>query len=200
MKTNYGDELFPVGEKLLYRFNNFPCYSTLTQLVDKYFVVHFVKRLGKVKVNDIVVIAIQKTLDDVVNVLEEMSEAAATFTKPVLLVAEYAVRLKVANKFLYEVGSKRDGMIVSRTRLITLFEDGSYTLNLHIFRNNLRFEGFFPYKKDRIRDVVLTFLEDKSRNVVVCRGCITVHIVNGRFLGLHYNHHDEVVVFQQLDC
>ena len=42
--------------------------------------VHFVKRLGKVKVNDIVVIAIQKTLDDVVNVLEEMSEAAATFT------------------------------------------------------------------------------------------------------------------------
>ena len=47
--------------------------------------VHFVKRLGKVKVNDIVVIAIQKTLDDVVNVLEEMSEAAATFTKPVLL-------------------------------------------------------------------------------------------------------------------
>ena len=48
------------------------------------------------------VIAIQKTLDDVVNVLEEikMSEAAATFTKPVLLVAEYAVRLKAANKFL----------------------------------------------------------------------------------------------------
>ena len=62
--------------------------------------VHFVKRLGKVKVNDIVVIAIQKTLDDVVNVLEDMSEAAATFTKPVLLVAEYAVRLKEANKFL----------------------------------------------------------------------------------------------------
>ena len=60
--------------------------------------VHFVKRLCKVKVNDIVVIAIQKTLDDVVNVLEEMSEAAATFTKPVLLVAEYAVRLKVAIK------------------------------------------------------------------------------------------------------
>ena len=58
--------------------------------------VHFVKRLGKVKVNDIVVIAIQKTLKDVVNVLEEMSEAAATFTKPVLLVAEYAVRLNVA--------------------------------------------------------------------------------------------------------
>ena len=90
--------------------------------------VHFVKRLGKVKVNDIVVIAIQKTLDDVVNVLEEMSEAAATFTKPVLLVAEYAVRLKVANKFisdyslegLYEVGSERDGAIVSRIRLITL--------------------------------------------------------------------------------
>ena len=54
--------------------------------------VHFVKRLGKVKVNDIVVIAIQKTLDDVVNVLEEMSGAAATFTKPELLVAEYAVR------------------------------------------------------------------------------------------------------------
>ena len=139
--------------------------------------VHFVKRLGKVKVNDIVVIAIQKTLDDVVNVLEEMSEAAATFTKPVLLVAEYAVRLKVANKFLsdysledlYEVGSERDGAIVSRIRLITLFEDGSYTLNLHIFGNNLRFKGFFPYKKDRLRDVVLTFLEDKSRNVVVCR-------------------------------
>ena len=52
--------------------------------------VHFVKRLGKVKVNDIVVIAIQKTLDDVVNVLEVMSEAAATFMKPVLLVTEYA--------------------------------------------------------------------------------------------------------------
>ena len=149
--------------------------------------VHFVKRLGKVKVNDIVVIAIQKTLDDVVNVLEEMSEAAATFTKPVLLVAEYAVRLKVANKFLfdysledlYEVGSDRDGAIVSRIRLITLFEDGSYTLNLHIFNNNLRFKGFFPYKNDRIRDVVLTFLKEKSRNVVVCRGCITVHIING---------------------
>ena len=67
------------------------------------------------------VIAIQKTLDDVVNVLEGMSEAAATFTKPVLLVAEYAVRLKVANKFLsdysledlYEAGSERDGAIVS---------------------------------------------------------------------------------------
>ena len=79
--------------------------------------VHFVKRLGKVKVNDIVVIAIQKTLDDVVNVLEEMSEAAAYFTKPVLLVAEYVVRFKVANKFLsdysledlYQVGSERDG-------------------------------------------------------------------------------------------
>ena len=79
--------------------------------------VHFVKRLGKVKVNDIVVIAIQKTLDDVVNVLEETSEAAATFTKPVLLVAEYTVRLNVANKFLsdyspedlYELGSERDG-------------------------------------------------------------------------------------------
>ena len=77
--------------------------------------VHFVKRLGKVKVNYIVVIANQNTLDDVVNVLEEMSEAAATFTKPVLLVAQYAVRLKVANKFLsdysledlYEVGSER---------------------------------------------------------------------------------------------
>ena len=155
--------------------------------MDKYFVVHFVKRLGKVKVNDIVVIAIQKTLDDVVNVLEEMSEAAATFTKPVLLVAEYNVRLKVANKFLtdysledlYEVGSERDGAIVSRIRLITLFEDGSYTFNLHIFRNNLRFKGFFPYKKDRIRDVVLTFLDDKSRNVVVRRGCIKVHIING---------------------
>ena len=101
------------------------------------------------------VIAIQKTLDDVVDVLEEMSEAAATLTKPVLLVAEYAVRLKAANKFLsdysledlYEVGSERDGAIVSRIRLITLFEDGSYTLNLHIFRNNLRFKGFFPYKK-----------------------------------------------------
>ena len=52
-------------------FNNFP-RSTLTQLVVKYFVVHLVKRLGKVKVNDIVVIAIQKTLDDVVNVLKEM--------------------------------------------------------------------------------------------------------------------------------
>ena len=93
--------------------------------------VHFVKRLGKVKVNDIVVIAIQKTLDDVVNMLEEMSEAAATFAKPVLLVVEYAVRLKVANKFfsdysledLYEAGSERDGAIVSRIRLITLFED-----------------------------------------------------------------------------
>ena len=149
--------------------------------------VHFVKRLGKVKLNDIMVIAIQKTLDDVVNVLEEMSEAAATFTKPVLLVAEYAVRLKVANKFLsdcslkdlFEVGSERDGAIVSMIRLITLFEDGSYTLNLHVFRNNLRFKGFFPYWKDRIRDVVLTFLEDKSRNVVVCRGCNTVHIING---------------------
>ena len=33
--------------------------------------VHFVKRLGKVKVNDIVVIAIQKTLDNVVNKIEE---------------------------------------------------------------------------------------------------------------------------------
>ena len=54
--------------------------------MDKDFVVHFVKRLGKVKVNYIVVIAIQKTLDDVVNVFEEMSEAAATFTKPVLLI------------------------------------------------------------------------------------------------------------------
>ena len=43
--------------------------------------VHFVKRLGKVKVNDIVVIAIQKILDDVGNVLEGMSEAAATFTR-----------------------------------------------------------------------------------------------------------------------
>ena len=139
--------------------------------------VHFVKRLGKVKVNDIVVVAIQKTLDDVVNVLEEISEAAATFTKPVLLVAEYAVRIKAANKFLsdhslehlYEVGSERDGAIVSRIRLITLFEDGSYTLNFHIFMYKLRFKGIFPYKKDRIRDVVLTFLEDKSRNVVVCR-------------------------------
>ena len=136
--------------------------------MDTYFVVHFVKRLGKVKVNDMVVIAIQKTLHDVVNVLEEMSDPAATFTKPVLVVAEYAVRLKVAKKCLsdysledlYEVGSERDGAIVSRSRLITLFEDGSYTLNLHIFRNNLRFKGFFPYKKDRIRDVVLTFLED----------------------------------------
>ena len=68
--------------------------------MDKDFVVHFVKRLGKVKVNDIVVIAIQKTLDDVVDVLEEMGEAAATFTKAVLLVAEYAVRLKIANEFL----------------------------------------------------------------------------------------------------
>ena len=56
--------------------------------MDKYFAVHLVKRLGKVMVNDIVVIAIQKTLDDIVNVLEEMSEAAATFPKPVLLVAE----------------------------------------------------------------------------------------------------------------
>ena len=53
--------------------------------------VHFVKRLGKVKVNHIVVIAIQKTLDDVVNLLNELSEAAAIFTKPVLLVSEYAV-------------------------------------------------------------------------------------------------------------
>ena len=44
---------------------------------------------------DELVIAIQKTLDDVVNVLEEISEAAATFTKPVLLVSEYAVRLKL---------------------------------------------------------------------------------------------------------
>ena len=104
-----------------------------------------------------------------------------------LVVAEYAVRLKEANKFfsyyslenLYQVGSERDGAIVSRIRLITLFEDGRYTLNLYIFRNNLRFKGFFPYKEDRIRDVVLTFLEDKSRNVVVCRGCITVHIING---------------------
>ena len=138
--------------------------------------VHFVKRLGKVKVNDIVVIAIQKTLDDVVDVLEEMGEAAATFTKAVLLVAEYAVRLKIANEFLsdysfedlYEVGSERDGEIVSRIRLITLFEDGSYTLNLHIFGDYLRFKGFFPYKEDRVRDVVLTFLEDKSRNVAVC--------------------------------
>ena len=51
-----------------------------------------------------------------------MTEAAATFSKPVLLVAEYAVRLKVANKFLSdysledldEVGSERDGAIVSR--------------------------------------------------------------------------------------
>ena len=91
--------------------------------------VYFVKRLGKVKVNDIVVIAIQKTLDDVVDVLEEMGEAAATFTKAVLLVAEYAVRLKIANEFLsdysfedlYEVGSERDGAIVSRIRLITLY-------------------------------------------------------------------------------
>ena len=149
--------------------------------------VHFVNCLGKVKVTDIVVIAIQKTLDDVVNVLEDMSEAAATFTKPVLLIAEYAVRFKVANKFLsdysledlYEVGSERDVAIVSRIRLITLFEHGSYTLNLHIFRNNLRFKGFYVYKKDRIRDVFLTFLEDKSRNVVVCRGCITVNIING---------------------
>ena len=138
--------------------------------------VHFVERLGKVKVNDIVVIAIQKTLDYVVNVLEEMIEATATFTKPVLLDAEYAVRLKVANKFLsdnsledlYEVGSEKDGAIVSRIRLITLFEDGSYTLNLHIFRNIHIFKGFFSYKKDRIRDVVLTFLKDKSRIVVVC--------------------------------
>ena len=70
-----------------------------------------------------------------------MSEAAATFTKPVLLVAEYAVRLKVSNKFLldyslediYEVGSERDWALVSRIRLITLFEDSSYTLNLHNF-------------------------------------------------------------------
>ena len=92
----------------------------------------------------------------------------------------------MANKFLsdyslenlYEVGSERDGTIVSGIRLITLVEDGSYTLNLHISGNNLRFEGFLPYKKDRIRDV-FTFLEDKSRNVVVCRGCITVHIING---------------------
>ena len=84
----------------------------------------------------------------------------------------------MANKFLYdysledlyEVGSERSGAIVSRIRLINLFEDGSYTLNLHIFRNNLRFKGFFPYKKDKIRYVVLTFLEDKSRIVVVCRG------------------------------
>ena len=122
------------------------------------------------------VIAIQNTLDDVVNVLEEMSEAAATFTKPVLFVAEYAVRLKVANKFifdysledLYDVGSERDGAIVSRIRLITLFEDGSYTLNLHIFGNNLRFKGFFPYKKDRIRDLVLKFLEE-------CRGLSRMH-------------------------
>ena len=83
--------------------------------------VHFVKRLGKVKVNEIVVIAIQKTLDDDVNLLEEMSEAAATFTKPVLLVAEYAVRLNVVNNFLsdysledlYKVESERDGAIVS---------------------------------------------------------------------------------------
>ena len=127
------------------------------------------------------------TLDDVANVLEEMSEEAATFTKPVLLVAEYAVSLKVTNKFrsdysleyIYEVGSERYGAIVSRIRLITLFEDGSYTLNLHIFGNNLRFKGFFPYKKYRIRDVVLTFLEDKIRNVVVCRGCSTVYIING---------------------
>ena len=74
--------------------------------MDKYFVVHFVKRLGKVKVNDIVVIAIKKTLDDVVNVLEEMSETAATFTKPVLLVAEYAVRLMAANKFFLITRSK----------------------------------------------------------------------------------------------
>ena len=73
--------------------------------------------------------AVVKTLDDVVNVLEEMSEAAATLTKPVLLVAEYAVRLKVANKFLsdyslediYKVGSERDGAIVFTIRLITLF-------------------------------------------------------------------------------
>ena len=110
-----------------------------------------------------------------------------TFTKPVLLVAEYAVRLKVENKFLsdysfedlYEVGSERDVAIVSRIRLITLFEDGSYTLNLHIFSNSLRFKGFIPDKKDRIRDFVPTLLEDKSRNVVVCLGCITVHIING---------------------
>ena len=71
------------------------------------------------------------------------------FTKPELFVAEYAVRLKVANKFLSdysledlnEVESERDGAIVFRIRLITLFEDGSYTLNLHIFGNNLRFKG-----------------------------------------------------------
>ena len=53
-----------------------------------------------IEVNYILVIAIQKILDDAVNVLEEMSEAAATFTKPVLLVDEYAVKLKVANKFI----------------------------------------------------------------------------------------------------
>ena len=142
--------------------------------------VHFVKRLGKVKVNYIVVIAIQKTLDDVVNVFEEMSEAAAYFTKPVLLVAEYAVRLKVAKKFfsdysledLYEVGSERNGAIVSRIRLITLFEDGSYTFDLYIFRNNLRFKGFFPYKKDRIRDVVLLGSE---RDLFPSAGLLVVH-------------------------
>ena len=52
------------------------------------------------------VIGIQKTLDDVVNVIEEMSEAAATFTKPVLLVAEYADRLKVQTSFFLITRSK----------------------------------------------------------------------------------------------
>ena len=78
----------------------------MTQVVDKYVVVHFVKRLGKVKVNDIVVIAIQKTLDDVVNVLEEMSEQLRPLRNPCCLLLSMLLDSRSQTSFFLITRSK----------------------------------------------------------------------------------------------
>ena len=68
--------------------------------------VHFVRRLGKVKVNDIVAIASQKTPDDIVNVLEEMSEAARPLRNPCCLLLSMLLDSRWQTSFFLITRSK----------------------------------------------------------------------------------------------
>ena len=100
MEAIDGDELLPISEELLNPFQQLSLNPTLAQLLNEDFVVHFIKCLGKVKVDDVVLVAIQEAFDDVVYMLEQVSEAASALAEPMLLVAEKVIRLEVVYKFL----------------------------------------------------------------------------------------------------
>ena len=104
-----------------------------------------------------------------------MSQAATPFPESMLLVTQDVIFLEVMNevlpddslKDLYEVGGERYRAVVCWIRLVTLLEDGSDALDLHIFRNDAVMEGNSPYEEDRIRYVSLAFFENESRDIVL---------------------------------